>query len=62
MIGIIFESTGYVNQKFGGDDQRSTWSEDLSDVHSAFLDGLGLQTLIYPEPFPPQRQLELLDF
>ena len=34
---------------------------NLTDVLIAFLDGLGLQALIYPELFPPDRQLELLD-
>jgi len=34
---------------------------DLTDVLIAFLDGLGLQALIYPELFPADRQLELLD-
>lgn len=34
---------------------------DLTDVIIAFLDGLGLQALIYPELFPADRQLELLD-
>ena len=34
---------------------------DLTDVLIAFLDGLGLQALIYPELFPAERQLELLD-
>lgn len=32
-----------------------------SDVLIAFLDGLELQALIYPELFPPQRQFELLN-
>ncbi len=35
-------------------------AEDLTDILIAFLDGLGLQALIYPELFPPDRQLELL--
>ena len=34
---------------------------NLTDVLIAFLDGLGLQALIYPDLFPPDRQLELLD-
>jgi hypothetical protein len=34
---------------------------DLTDVLIAFLDGLGLQAIIYPELFPADRQLELLD-
>ena len=34
---------------------------NLTDVLIAFLDGLGLQALIYPELFPPERQLQLLD-
>jgi hypothetical protein len=34
---------------------------NLTDVLIAFLDGLGLQALIYPELFPPDRQLQLLD-
>lgn len=52
----------YVKLNFGGDTRRSRRSEDLTDVLIAFLDGLELQALIYPELFPPQRQLELLDF
>ncbi len=36
-------------------------AKNLTDVLIAFLDGLGLQALIYPELFPPDRQLELLD-
>lgn len=36
-------------------------AENLTDLLVAFLDGLGLQSLIYPELFPPDRQLELLD-
>ena len=35
-------------------------AENLTDILVAFLDGLGLQALIYPELFPPDRQLELL--
>lgn len=35
-------------------------AENLTDILIAFLDGLGLQALIYPELFPPDRQLELL--
>lgn len=36
-------------------------AENLTDILVAFLDGLGLQALIYPELFPPDRQLELLN-
>jgi AcrR family transcriptional regulator len=36
-------------------------AENLTDILVAFLDGLGLQALIYPELFPPERQLELLN-
>ena len=40
----------------------SRWSEDLSDVLIAFLDGPRLQALIFPELSPPKRELKLLDF
>jgi AcrR family transcriptional regulator len=36
-------------------------AKNLTDILIAFLDGLGIQALIYPELFPPDRQLELLD-
>ena len=36
-------------------------AENLTDILVAFLDGLGLQALIYPELFSPDRQLELLN-
>jgi AcrR family transcriptional regulator len=41
--------------------KSSLSAQDLTDVLIAFLDGLGLQALIYPELFPADRQLELLD-
>lgn len=52
----------YVKLNFDVNTRRSRWSEDLTDVLIAFLDGLELQALIYPELFAPQRQLEFLDF
>lgn len=42
-------------------DKSSLSAQDLTDVLIAFLDGLGLQALLYPELFPADRQLELLD-
>lgn len=42
-------------------DQMTQTAENLTDILIAFLDGLGLQALIYPELFPATRQLELLD-
>lgn len=41
--------------------KSSLSAQDLTDLLIAFLDGLGLQALIYPELFPADRQLELLD-
>ena len=52
----------YVKLNFDVDTRRSRWSEDLTDVLIAFLDGLELQALTYPGLFAPQRQFEVLDF
>ena len=47
--------------KIAATNHISPAAENLTDILVAFLDGLGLQALIYPELFPPDRQLELLN-
>ena len=47
--------------KIAATNHISPTAENLTDILVAFLDGLGLQALIYPELFPPDRQLELLN-